>query len=207
VNITKAAEGYITRHPSIKDALREGLINYSALSRKICKDNEIRNFDAVLVACRRFCRKLKAGRSAERDILEILEKGKIEAKNKITVAVINKEAELDSLIELEKRIKRKGESIHIVECGGDTVIITSDEFHELVSRMFKGHITRIKKGLVEVVIKSPAEIETTPGVVSTISTLFFENDVNIVEIASCWTDTIIVIEEKDTAKVMELMRF
>ncbi len=207
MNITKESEEYISRHPSIKDSLKEGLVNYSALSRRICKERGIKNFDAVLVACRRYCRKLKAERSTEREIIDILRKGKVEARNKTTVAVIGKNASIDSLIELERKIKSKGEAIHIVECGGDTVIITSDEFCELINKIFRGYVTRINSGLVEIVIKSPPEIETTPGVVSTISTLLFENNVNIVEIASCWTDTIIVIEEKDTSKVMELMRF
>ena len=35
INITKETENYIRDHPSIKDCLKKGLINYSSLSRKI----------------------------------------------------------------------------------------------------------------------------------------------------------------------------
>ena len=35
---TELTEKYLAEHPSIKDCLREGVINYSKLSRKIAKD-------------------------------------------------------------------------------------------------------------------------------------------------------------------------
>ena len=41
---------YIDTHPSIKDAIKLGLINYSALTRKIMQDLGISNEEAVLVA-------------------------------------------------------------------------------------------------------------------------------------------------------------
>ncbi|MBI3026775.1 ACT domain-containing protein, partial [Candidatus Woesearchaeota archaeon] len=61
-NITKLTENYILEHPSIKDCLKNGLINYSSLSRQIASDlnlNPKNNFDAILIACRRFTGKLK----------------------------------------------------------------------------------------------------------------------------------------------------
>ena len=56
-NITKLTEHYISEHPSIKDALKKGLINYSKLTRQIAEDMDIelkKNFDAILIACRRY---------------------------------------------------------------------------------------------------------------------------------------------------------
>ncbi|MFC1691575.1 ACT domain-containing protein, partial [Nanoarchaeota archaeon] len=87
-NITKLTEKYILEHPSIKDCLKKGLINYSALTRQISKDHKIEAFDAVLIACRRYKRKLKIDKANEENILEILKKSKIETKNKIVAVVL-----------------------------------------------------------------------------------------------------------------------
>jgi len=60
-NITKLTEQYIAEHPSVKDCLKKGLINYSSLTRKLCKDLNLdlkKNFDAILIACRRYHRKI-----------------------------------------------------------------------------------------------------------------------------------------------------
>jgi len=35
---TEITEKYLTEHPSIKDCLKQGIINYSKLSRKIAKN-------------------------------------------------------------------------------------------------------------------------------------------------------------------------
>lgn len=56
-----------------------------------------------------------------------------------------------------------------------------------------------------IVVHSPEELEATPGVVAFIATLLAEQSVNIVEFISCWTETIIVIEKKDSLKVYETL--
>ena len=56
-------------------------------------------------------------------------------------------------------------------------------------------------------IKSPEDIETTPGAYAYLCSLFGENNINIVETLSCWTDTIFLIKEEDAGKVINLMKF
>jgi len=63
------------------------------------------------------------------------------------------------------------------------------------------------KNLVEITIKSPEDIETTPGAYAYLCSLFGENNINIVETLSCWTDTIFLIKEEDAGKVINLMKF
>ncbi|MDP6139498.1 MAG: hypothetical protein QGI89_05420, partial [Candidatus Woesearchaeota archaeon] len=74
VNVTNLTEKYIAEHPFVKDCLKRGLINYSSLTRQICLElnlNAKDNFDAVLIACRRFYRKIKAEATIEKKILDI----------------------------------------------------------------------------------------------------------------------------------------
>ncbi len=209
-NITKLTENYIIQHPSIKDCLKNDFINFSSLSRKIAEElnlNLNKNFDAVLIACRRLQRKLRKGEIFEKNILKILKDSKIEIKNKIIAVVLEKDVHFGTLLNLEKEIKRRKEIFRIVEGLTAITIITSEEFLESIRKLFKHKIILENKNLAEITIKSPEEIETTPGAYAYLCSLFWENNVNIVETLSCWTDTIFLVNENDVGKVMNLLRF
>ena len=208
--ITKLTEEYIMQHPSIKGCLKNDLINYSSLSRLIASDLNInlkKNFDAILIACRRFKRKLRQEVIFEKNILKVLRDSKIEIKNKIIAVVLEKDIFFGALLNLEKEIKNKREIFRIIEGVSAITIITTEDFADLIRRNFKNKIILENKNLAEITIKSPIELETTPGTYAYLCSLFGENNINIVETLSCYTDTIFLIDEKDTGKVMSLLRF
>ena len=209
-NITKLTEDYILQHPSIKDCLKNGLINYSSLSRQIASELKLdlkKNFDAILIACRRFKRKLKKEEISESKILKILKESKVEIKNKIIAVVLEKDIFFGNLHNLEKEIKKRKEIFRVIEGASGITLITTEDFLDLIKKYFKNKIILENKNLAEITIKSPKEIETTPGTYAYMCSLFGENNINIVETLSCWTDTIFLIKENDVGKVMNLLRF
>jgi hypothetical protein len=209
-NITKLTEQYISEHPFVKDCLKKGLINYSSLTRQICIDlnlNVKKNFDAVLIACRRHYRKIKTEATTEKKILDILKNSKIEVKNKINAIVLEKDIVFFNLLDIEKEAKKILETFHIIEGTNTITIITSNDFAKKVKQVFRNKIIKENTDLVEVILKSPKQIETTAGVVSYIYSLLGENGINMFETLSCWTDTIFLVEEKDLSRVMEFLRF
>lgn len=209
MNITKIVEKHILERPSLKEALTKGLVNYSKLSRAIIKEAELKNsdFDAVLIACRRTFEKLKKKPSFEKEIIEILKKSKLEIKTKILVAVIEKTAFFDSLIRLHKEIKKEKGDLHMVEGVKVTTLITGEEFEDLIRKMFKNNLVKIHKNLAAIIVQSPETLEEVPGVMAYLYSLFGEHGVNIVETMSCWTDTILVVEEADLPKIMGFLKF
>ena len=209
VNVTKLTENYIAEHPFVKDCLKKGLINYSSLTRQICIDLNLskNNFDAVLIACRRFYRKIKTEATMEKKILEILKNSKIEVKTKITAIVLEKDIIFTNLLNIEKEAKKLSETFHIVEGTSAITVITSNDFGKKVKQTFKNKIIKENTSLVEIILKSPKQIETTSGVISYIYSLLGENNINVFETLSCWTDTIFLVEEKDLSRVMEFLRF
>jgi aspartokinase len=56
-----------------------------------------------------------------------------------------------------------------------------------------------------IVVHSPEELEATPGVVAFLATMLAEQNVNIIEFISCWTETIIVVDRKDSIKTYETL--
>ena len=210
MNITKLTENYILEHPSIKDCLKNGLINYSSLSRQIASELSLdlkKNFDAVLIACRRLKRKLKKDEIFEKNILKVLRESKMEIKNKVIAVVLEKDIFFGNLINLEREIKKRKEIFRVIESTSAITIITTEEFLELVKKYFKNKIILENRNLAEIIIKSPKEIETTPGTYAYMCSLFGENNINIVETLSCYTDTIFLVKEEDVGKVMGLLRF
>ena len=210
MSITKLAESYVLEHPSIKDCLKKGLVNYSSLSRQIASDlnlNPKKNFDAILIACRRLKRKLKKENDFEKDILKILKQSKIEIKNKIIAVVLEKDIYFENLTALAREIKKKREIFGVIEGASGITVITTEDFLELVRKYFKNRIILENKSLAQITIKSPREIETTPGTYAYLCSLLADNNINIVETLSCWTDSILLIKEEDVGKAMGLLRF
>lgn len=210
MNITRLTEQYIQEHPSIKDCLRKGMINYSALTRQIAHEVNLelmKNFDAILIACRRYYRKLRKEKVFEEKIIDILKKSKLEVKNKIIVAVIEKDIYFNHLLELQKIIKNKAEVFHVIEGSSAITLITAEEFRDDIKKLFKNKIIKTTENLAEVTLKSTEELEKTPGVIAYLTSLLSESGINILETMSTWTDTLFVIDEKDIAKVMSVLRF
>ena len=209
-SITKLAEEYISNHPSVKDCLKNDLINFSSLSRQIAEELDLnlkKNFDAILIACRRYQRKLKKEEILESKILKILKNSKIEIKNKVIAVVLEKDVFFGTLQNLEKEIKKRKEIFRIIEGASAITVITAEEFLEPIRKYFKNKIIVENTSLAEITIKSPREIEEVPGTYAYLCSLFGENNINIVETLSCWTDTIFLVDEKDAGKVMGLLRF
>jgi len=106
---------------------------------------------------------------------------------------------------------------------GDSIIITSgqinikekvkinleDSFVYLLDRTELPKITKdvLKKNenCSTFIIKSPEEIENTPGVVAFLTSLLSEQNVNVMEFISCWTETIIVVDRKDNLRAYEIL--
>ena len=209
MNVTKSVEKYVLERPVLKDSLKKGLINYSKLSRLIIKETELKpaDFDAVLIACRRVFEKLKKKPSFEKEIIEVLKKSKLEIKTKVLVAVVEKTAFFDSLITLHKEIKKQKGDLHVIEGVKVITLITGGEFEDLIKKFFKNNLIKIKKNLTSIVIQSPETLEEVPGVMAYIYSLFGEHGVNIVETMSCWTDTILVVEEAELPRIMGFLKF
>ncbi|MBI2541238.1 hypothetical protein HYV80_00820 [Candidatus Woesearchaeota archaeon] len=209
-SITKLTESYILEHPSVKDCLKNGLVNYSSLSRLIASELGLslkKNFDAILIACRRLRRKLKKGHIFEDRILKILKESKIEIKNKVIAVVLEKDIYFDNLTSLAKEIKKRKEIFGVIEGASGITVITTEDFTDLIKKYFKNKIILENRNLAQITIKSPKEIETTPGTYAYVCSLLGENNINIVETLSCWTDSIFLIDEGDIGKVMGLLRF
>jgi len=113
----------------------------------------------------------------------------------------------ESMMDIEKEAKKKGNVFNAIEGSLIITVIISQSFIPELKKKFGNSIIKSTENLIEIIIKTGEKIEKIPGVVSYLTSLLAENNINIIEIMSCWTDTIIIIEEKDFSKSVELLRF
>ena len=201
---------YIKEHPYIKTCLKKGLINYSSLSRLIAKDLGIEkktSKEAILIAARRFREKLKDEYAYEKKTKDLLARSEMDIKNKITVFVLEKSIDLDSVDEIQKKIRKEAGTFYLVEGFGSYTIITQEKYLDMIKDRMKPKIIKQKKDLVLITMKSPEDIEEAIGVMYYTTSLFAENGINIVEFLSCWTDTLFVIKAEDLGKTMGFLKF
>ncbi len=181
---------WLEERPCIQLCLFYNLINYSSLSRYIQKELKVKNFDAVIVAIRRYRKNLEKAVNLSKSIKNILKSSTLEIKTGINVYVIRDPATISNIL------KKLNESyLHIIK-GYDYYLIITDKTLSEISKKYEN--------LAEIRIKSPEKIESVPGVVFFIYQKLFERNINIVETYSCWTDTIILIEKKDLTKALDV---
>src|SRR2546430_15773016 len=86
--VAREVRDYIAGHPSVLDALKMGIVNYSALARKISKELGIRQKEAVLAACRRSPVEKLRGYS-EDAVRRMLQRSQIQTRTKVaTITVV-----------------------------------------------------------------------------------------------------------------------
>ncbi|MEM1538809.1 MAG: ACT domain-containing protein [Candidatus Bathyarchaeia archaeon] len=185
--IAQEVRDYLRNRPYILEALEKGIVNISELSRQIQKELKVSNTVAIKAAIRRFSAELqKRKQRMEEKVLKILKESTITLQDGNAVVVTSKPLENEGRIRLN--------------LGGKFVYLTDKN-----SLGKLNGILQIHKDCVMIVIHSPVELEATPGVVAFLTSLLAEQNINIVEFISCWTDTIIVVEKKDSLKTYEIL--
>jgi len=208
MNAAKEAKGFIEGHPVVKECLGKGLVNLSQLSRLIISDAGLdeKDFDAVLVAVRRYSEKAR-GKGNEAAIVKLLKKSKLETKNQVCSVVISGNAPFSFLVKIIAEINEKQEPVHLIQGTRSFTLVTAQEFLPKVEKVFAGHIVAKKRNLVQVVLRTSPKIESIPGVVAFLYGLFAEHGINIIETMSSWTETLVVLAERDLGKAMEILKF
>ncbi len=205
---TELTVEYIKEHPHVKNCLKKGLINYSSLARLIAKDLNIEkksSMEAILIAARRYNEKLVKEFSEEKNVKKIISNSEIEIMNKIKVIILKKNIDFDYIDDIQKKIRKDSGTFFLIEGSNSYTTIISEKNSNLIEDSFKSKIIKVNKKLVMLKIKSPLEIETTPGVISYLTSLFAENGVNVYEFYSCWTDTIFIISSNELNKVINFL--
>jgi hypothetical protein len=190
---------YIDAHPSVKDCVAKGLINYSSLARTIMKDLDLENEEAVMIACRRYAGKLNITTDHELSILNILKDSRLEMRTKTCIVTAKNDwTVLHKMDNLFKDLWNENSIMQVVQSASAVTIIADrmlkDRIMDTVGRF---NIIKVRENLVEIAVKSPEKIVDTSGVIAYLITNLSDAGINIEETVSCHTDTIFIVGEDD----------
>ena len=130
----------------------------------------------------------------------------IDIKNNIVVFTLMKNVYPESLVEIEKDIKKNNDLFFSIEGTKTITIILQYKNSKIIESKFKNNILKKCDKLVLLTITSEG-IESIPGAVAYITSLFFENEINIEEFISCHYDTLIVIKSDNLEKAIKFLKF
>ena len=178
---------YLRNKPYLLEALEKGIVNLSELSRQIQQELKTENIGAIKAALRRFSEELQRHKQRrEEKVLQLLKRSSIVVYDRKSVVITAKEINAKNAM----KVDLLGKFVYLLE---------KSDLPERLNALVKHDKCTM------IVIHSPEELEATPGVVAFLTTLLAEQNVNIIEFISCWTETIIVVEKKDSLKAYEVL--
>jgi hypothetical protein len=198
VSTAQAVRDYVDTHPSIKDCMRMGIINLSALARKIMEEKDIKSEEAALIACRRYELDPKS-QINEEAILRVLKRSKLEIRTKVSIVTVRPSWHLYGKLEKAMNALRgRNHPLHVIQGTGSVTVITDGSVHkEIVEIVGEEEVLKETKNCVELIVTSPDVIEDVPGILAFLATSLSSRGINFIEVISCYKDTMFVLEEKD----------
>jgi 23S rRNA-/tRNA-specific pseudouridylate synthase len=165
----------------------------SQLARAIRRELNLHSIYAIKAALRRYSFSLRKSRSfREEKVLRLLRLSKLMILDNLSIVMTDKE------FEIMNKMKIKLSDLHYV-------YLVEKASLKKIRETVKHNLCLIHEDCTALVINSPEQMETTPGVVWYLTSLLSSQNVYSLAFTSCYTETTIVIERKDAIKSYEIL--
>ena len=179
----------IHMRPSLLDALKMQIVNYSALARMLQTEIGEGSLEAVKAAIIRVSDELEAESSLREEmILSILRESVVRLQDKISVIISSEELDIPYIV---------------------TAYLTDSYVYVVDQTRLKNKLpdhVQVSSNLVALILISPPRVEETPGFVAMITSLLASREINIVEFISCSTNTVIILDQADALNAFSLLQ-
>jgi len=187
---SSAVRLYLKNRPYALAAIDEGIVNYSALARSVKRAIGARSQNAVKAAVIRYAME----RGSRMEVIElralsVIKENRIMLLDNVSVIISNKKLSMAN----EAEVKMDFYYVYLVR---GKAKLTKEERYSVVEH---------HENCSMVVIYSGSNIESTSGVTAFMTSLLAEYGINIVEIVSCYTETMIVVNRTDAVASYELL--
>ena len=178
----------LSMRPFLLDALKMGIVNYSALARVLQREIGEGSLEAIKAAIIRVGEELvEEWGLREEEVLSILKESKVRLQDKIAVIISPVMLDIPYIV-----------TAYLT----DSYVYIVDQT-ELEEPLPEG--VQVTRDLVALILLSPPRVETTPGFVAFVSQLLASRNINIVEFISCSTNTVIVLDSRDALEAFRLL--
>ncbi|MAG18324.1 MAG: hypothetical protein CL944_02520 [Candidatus Diapherotrites archaeon] len=201
----------IESHPHIKNSLVDGVINYSALARKIIPDLEIKlekelHEESVIVAIKRYADEMKP---AEPDptYLETFANSEVMLQDNMCYAHFKKKPEVINKIDklFSSEDWKMGEMRVLIQGADQIMVITKKKrIHETLEELKDEVIYSIEDNAL-VSFRMPFESFAIYGILAEMSNKLAKKGINI-EVITSPPDMHFLVDEKDAEKTYSLFK-
>lgn len=206
MSIAQRTIQYITSRPAIRECLRRGIVNYSALAREICSHYGFTTHPPVVAAARRYSQRLIGMNSSDRKIDSALRNARILFRSGIGITVFDRPLSESQLERLQKIVRGIGSSCNIVQGEQRGIIVHPDEYRQSVTAIIKSEIVEIFEDLVQITITQSVKVMTTHGVAARLFSLLAQAEISPIESLMIGGEHLLYIQEKDLVKVINLIQ-
>jgi aspartokinase len=187
MTVAQNVRNHLRNKPYLLEALEKGIVNLSELSRQIQREINIEDTSAIKAALRRYSEELqKHKQKREEKVLHLLRRSSIAVYDRKSVMITGKEL-----------ATKTGMKVDLLD--KFVYLLDRAELPERINTLMK------HENCTLIVIHSPEELEATPGVVAFLAAVLAEQNINIIEFISCWTETIMVVDKKDSLKTYDIL--
>lgn len=199
---------FLDSNPGIKRDLGLGLINQRALAKYILKQKKMdATLDAVISAIRRY------ELEKQEDISVVARKLMSQTINLSTrsglvkISLVKDDDVQRSLPKLYENINHsRGEILRVIQATASIKILIDEKNREDIIDLFpKDKILKITKNIAEINIHMHPKMETTYGILGTITNELAINGINIVEMMSCFPEMLLFVKEEDILKAYQVL--
>lgn len=212
IAIAEAVEELVHYSPLLEEGISRGIVNYSALARLIKSDVEEKVFKtiktgAIIMALKRLS---KRKYSKEKDIWAIFKQNPdmIVRSHLMEYTIVNSQTLLEKYRGFFNKINKNNKYFLIITQGVfETAIIISQELQKLVDENFQNEkITSRMKDLSSITIQLPDDNVTTPGLYGYILKSLGWEGINVIEVASTYTEITIILKEADVDRAFSVLK-
>ncbi len=211
ISIAEASRRIISNMPSIIDAIKLDIVNYSSLAELIAGSVEKMigrkaGVEAIKMALMRYSEDVKRNFTMIQDrVKKVIAESILELKNDLILLTV-KQSELSGKIDALFKSIPNFRFLQLTQGTNTFNLIIDERSVDAVKKVVDS------KGIVEVyrdqsaiILISPPEIIKTPGVVSHLLELLARNNINITQVISCHTDTVFLIDRRDALTAYRLL--
>ncbi|MBS7620359.1 hypothetical protein KEJ21_06935 [Candidatus Bathyarchaeota archaeon] len=186
---TERVRETIRMRPSLTDALKMKIVNYSALARMLRGELGDVSLESVKAAVIRIAEELSKDSSLQEEkVLSILRESNVKLQDKIAVLISPEILDIPYIV---------------------TAYLTDSYVYIVDQTKLKVKIpnyVKMTSNLTALILISPPRVENTPGFVAFMTQLLASKRINIVEFISCSTNTVIVLDSKDALNAFALIQ-
>lgn len=206
-NINQEVCRYIDSRVEVKKTLLDGLVNVSALARKIAKEQGLEdNIDAIISAIRRY--EGGAEKSEYPRFYDLLSRATISTKTKLAYILLERNDQTQGKVcTVYSKVNLKRDNTLMIFNATNYVKIISDMgLLEQVKGLFNAKdIIKVEKNLGEVRIDYTDDITKIPGVFGTMANELAMNGISMVDSLICHWEHMIIVKEKDLEKAFTVV--